>query len=124
MKVVEQCRTRSEQVPRARGRSRRQTAGTRVVKLLAERFPHVQSVALQLLERDPEFRELGEGYKPAPSRSRGSSGWKATRPCSGSTARFACDSKASCCVTYRNTGPAVVAVSAMRLRTLIVTEAT
>ena len=28
------------------------------VKLLAERFPHVQSVALQLLERDPEFREL------------------------------------------------------------------
>jgi hypothetical protein len=33
------------------------------VKLLAERFPHVQSVALQLLERDPEFRELGEEYE-------------------------------------------------------------
>ena len=33
------------------------------VKLLAERFPHVQSVALQLLERDPEFRELCEEYE-------------------------------------------------------------
>ena len=30
--------------------------------LLRERFPHVNGVSLQLLERDETFRELGEEY--------------------------------------------------------------
>lgn len=32
-------------------------------RLLAERFPHIQRVALRLLERDETFRELIEEYE-------------------------------------------------------------
>ena len=48
--------------PRPGGISNKPHAGA-YVKLLLERFPHVQSMTLQLLERDAEFCELGEEYE-------------------------------------------------------------
>lgn len=45
-----------------KGGSRPESVTPEGVKLLLERFPHVQMVSLQLLVRNEEFRELCEEY--------------------------------------------------------------